>query len=224
MSDILLGHVMMSSLDVLLVIDEKGIIQLVSRSIDRVFGWTPDELVGKNVSCLMPEPHGSKHDSYLDAYRETGETTILGQTREFDAMRKDGSLFPCELTVWTVELPDQQGPAFSGFIRDISARRKLEQERHNYIDRLEQTQRTLELQAEELRNAQEAAEAASRAKSWFLAKMSHEIRTPMTAIIGYAELMQETLSDEFDVESAETIVRNGKHLLTLINEILDLSK
>jgi PAS domain S-box-containing protein len=120
-SDILLGHVMMSSLDVLLVIDEKGIIQLVSRSIDRVFGWTPDELVGKNVSCLMPQPHGSQHDGYLDRYRETGETTILGQTREFDAMRKDGSLFPCELTVWAVELPDHQGPAFSGFIRDISA-------------------------------------------------------------------------------------------------------
>ena len=85
----------------------------------------------------------------------------------------------------------------------------MEREGRNYIDRLEQSQRALELQAEELRKAQEAAEAANRAKSWVLANMSHEVRTPMTAIIGYAELLQETHSDPYDGEAGETISATG---------------
>jgi PAS domain S-box-containing protein len=120
--------ILASTLDPIITIDQRGIIQSASNSVQRVFGYEPDELIGENISVLMPEPHQSKHDSYLENYRRTGQTNILGRTREFEAMRKDGLLVPVELSVSRVDVPDGEEPLFTGIIHDISERKQTERE------------------------------------------------------------------------------------------------
>lgn len=120
--------VLASTLDPVITIDGYGIIQSASRSVERVFGYQPEELVGQNISILMPQPHHARHDGYLASYRSTGQTHILGKTREFEAVRKDGSRLPIELSVSRVDVPGQQLPLFTGIIHDISERKQAERE------------------------------------------------------------------------------------------------
>jgi len=113
-------------LDPLITIDLYGIIQSVSDSVEPVFGYRPDELVGRNISVLMPEPYRSEHDGYLENYRATGQTWILGRTREFDVIHKSGEAIACELSVARVDIPGQAEPLFTGSFRDIRRRRAAE--------------------------------------------------------------------------------------------------
>ncbi len=117
-----------STLDPIVTIDAHGVIVSVSRSIERVFGYTVEELMGKNISMLMPAPHREAHDGYLANYRRTGVTNILGRTREFEAVRKDGTVFPVEVSVSRVDVPGESMPLFTGIIHDISQRRRVEEE------------------------------------------------------------------------------------------------
>src|SRR5690606_20753278 len=112
----------------IITIDAYGIIQSASDSVQRVFGWAPQELLGRNVTVLMPEPHRSAHDGYLANYRRTGQTNILGRTRELEAVRKNGERFPIELSVSRVDPPDGGLPLFIGIIRDTSERKRIERE------------------------------------------------------------------------------------------------
>ncbi|HED66136.1 MAG TPA: PAS domain-containing sensor histidine kinase [Planctomycetes bacterium] len=114
-------------LDPVIVIDDRGIVLEVSRSFRDVFGYAPDELIGRNVKLLMAEPHRSEHDAHLERYRRTGKTWILGTTREFDVLHRDGRAIPCELSVSRVEEEGREGPIFVGSFRDIS-RRKIAEE------------------------------------------------------------------------------------------------
>jgi PAS domain S-box-containing protein len=97
-----------------------GVIQSASDSIEQVFGWTPTELFGKNVKMLIPEPRRSALDRYLDRYRLSDQTKALTRTRRFDAIRKDGSVFPIELSMSRADLPVSASPFFIGIIRDVS--------------------------------------------------------------------------------------------------------
>ena len=115
-----------STQDPTIVIDDRGAIFGASESVERVFGYTPAELEGENVRILMPEPHFSAHDSYLTHYRNTGETGILGRTREFTVVRKNGILMDCELSVARADLGENSRPLFIGSFRDITARKRAE--------------------------------------------------------------------------------------------------
>ncbi|MBL8862951.1 MAG: PAS domain S-box protein [Planctomycetes bacterium] len=115
-----------SSLDPLLAIDATGVVRAASDSVERVFGWQPAELVGRNVSVLMPEPHHTAHDGYLAAYLRTGTTHILGRTRQFEVVRKDGSRIVCDLSVSRADLPGG-GVLFAGSFRDVTDRCRAEQ-------------------------------------------------------------------------------------------------
>lgn len=118
--------VLVGMLDPMLTIDIQGKIVEASRSVETVFGYLPEELIGKNVKVLMVEPHFSRHDGYLENYRRTGATGILGRTRLFEVQRKDGTIVPCELSVSRVEVPGEAGPLFVGSFRDVSARLRAE--------------------------------------------------------------------------------------------------
>lgn len=121
--------ILASTLDPIVTINARGEIQTASDSIERVFGWTPAELIGRNIAVLMPEPHRSAHDGYLHRYRQTGKTHILNRTREFDGVRKDGTLVPIEISVARVEVPGREEPLFTGIIHDVSERKRTEAEK-----------------------------------------------------------------------------------------------
>lgn len=114
-----------TAVDVIIVIDEHGIIQSVNPATLRLFGYTREELEGSNVSKLMPEPYRSQHDRYMDNYLRTGVRKIIGIGREVMGQRKDGSLVPLDLAVSEMRLP--QGRLFTGILRDISKRKAAEQ-------------------------------------------------------------------------------------------------
>jgi PAS domain S-box-containing protein len=120
-SEALQREILASMLDALVGIDLRGTIRLASASVERIFGWTRDELVGKNVSVLMPEPHRSAHDRYLAEYVRTGRTWILGRTREFEIVRGDGRRIVCELSVSRADPPGQE-PILIGSFRDVTER------------------------------------------------------------------------------------------------------
>jgi PAS domain S-box-containing protein len=105
-------------------INRKGIVESFNRRAEMIFGYNADEIVGKNVKVLMPAPYREEHDSYISKYLETGEKHVIGVTREVVAQRKDGSLFPAELSV--AEVDHQK--IFIGLIQDITRRKALERE------------------------------------------------------------------------------------------------
>lgn len=109
-------------LDPIITMDEAGLIRSASDSVTRVFGWTPDELFGKNVKVLIPEPRRSALDRYLDRYRHPDRGKALTRARRFDAIRKDGSALQIELSMSRAELPHSAAPFFIGIVRDVSHR------------------------------------------------------------------------------------------------------
>ena len=190
--------------DALIVIGLDGGIRRVNPAAERMFGYAAAEMIGANVNILMPEPHKSAHDGYLSRYRQTGQANIIGQGRELTARRKNGTLFPVDLTV--AEIMGSRERLFIGTLRDLTERRQAEQQ---------------------LIVASQKAEVANRAKSDFLAIMGHELRTPLNAVLGYADLMRMQafgpIGSPRYAEYLDIIHASGGHLLELINDILDVS-
>lgn len=156
-----LEAVLASTLDPVITIDSYGKIRSASNSIERVFGWKPRDLVGRNVNVLMPEPHRLGHDQYLATYRKTLKTKILGRTREFEAVRRDGTQFPIELSVSRADVPGQSSPVFVGIIKDVSERKAAEREREQHRRQLDamvqERTRALEQSHEQLRMTERLA-------------------------------------------------------------------
>lgn len=114
-----------TAIDAIVIIDNRGLIDSVNRGTERMFGYTREELLGRNVSLLMPEPYASEHDGYIQRYLQTGNARIIGIGRTVQARRKDGSLFPADLAVSAFE---DGRPYFTGILRDASERKTLEAE------------------------------------------------------------------------------------------------
>ena len=111
-------------LDATVVIDTAGIMSSFNKSAERQFGYSQDEVIGKNVSMLMPSPYREQHDNYLSRYLSTGEKRIIGIDRVVVGRRKDGSTFPMKLAVGEVRTGDRI--FFTGFIRDLTEREESE--------------------------------------------------------------------------------------------------
>ncbi len=187
-----------------ITIDEKGVIDAFNPAAERIFGYAAHEVIGRNVSILMPEPYHSAHDGYLSRHMETGENRIIGIGREVSGRRKDGSTFPLKLAVGEAEIDG--GKLFVGYVVDITSTKETEAA---------------------LITAKEEAEKANRAKTSFLSMVSHELRTPLTSIIGNLPLLTDPDEMPAPAEAAEIatdIVEASDHLLILINDLLDFSK
>ena len=120
--------------DPIIAIDERGRIESFNPAAERVFGYAPGEVIGENVSVLMPEPYHSEHDGYMTRYRETGEKRIIDIGREVVGRRKDGETFPMDLAVGEVLMGDRR--IFTGIVRDLSERKSLESQKMEIVGRL----------------------------------------------------------------------------------------
>ena len=187
--------------DGIITINEQGLIETFNHAAENLFGFAADEVIGDNIKMLMPEPFAAEHDGYLGNYQRSGEAKIIGIGREVVGQRKDGSTFPMDLSVAAVKLGDRRN--FTGIVRDITERRLAE---------------------DDLLKAKGEAEKANLAKSMFLSRMSHELRTPLNAILGFGQLLEEEDLSEDNLESVAHIVKAGRHLTGLINEILDIAR
>ncbi len=200
-SDTRIRTIVENLVDGVITIDEHGRIESFNPAAEQIFGFEPNEVIGKNVKILMPDPYRSEHDNYLENYQTTGIAKIIGKGREAQGLHKQGSTFPVDLAVSEMWISKQR--KFVGIVRDITERKPAEIA---------------------LKEAKENAESANRAKSEFLANMSHEIRTPMNAVIGFSELLSTLVTSRQQKSYLNSIQIAGKALLRLINDILDLSK
>jgi two-component system, LuxR family, sensor kinase FixL len=114
-----------TAVNAIITISDQGIIETVNAATERIFGYKREELIGRNVSMLMPTPYREAHDGYLAHYRSTGQKKIIGIGREAIGQRKDGSVFPLDLSVGEVNLAS--GRIFTGIIRDLTERKQLEE-------------------------------------------------------------------------------------------------
>ena len=207
-------------IDSIITINAKGIIESFNPAAESMFGYDANDVIGKNVNILVPEPYHDEHDGYINRYHETGKASIIGVGRELEAVRSDGSVFPMELSVSEMQVGEEQ--KFTGVIRDITERKKGEEALRKAYDEMESRvrERTSELLA-----AKENAEIANQAKNNFLSNMSHELRTPLNAILGYAHILQNDDSiNHAQREKIKIIERSGDHLLEQISDILDVAK
>jgi len=185
----------------IVTINSDGLIEGFNRASEQIFGYKAQEVAGKNVSLLMPAAYALEHDQFLEAYLRTGVKKIIGIGREVTGLRKDGSTFPMELGVSEVRLEGRL--LFTGIVRDITERKRTEAA---------------------LLEAMEQAESASRAKSDFLSRTSHELRTPLNAILGFAQVMEMGSPTPKQQRQLTQIVKGGRYLLNLINEVLDIAR
>src|SRR5262249_34837884 len=170
-------------------------------SAQRIFGYAPEEVLGNDLTILMPEPHRLRYAGYVRSFLRTRNAKVIGIGRELTALRKDGTEFPIELAV--SEVRDGGDVFFTGILRDITERERAKAD---------------------LVRAREEAEAANIAKSQFLATMTHEIRTPMNGVLGMANLLSSTALNDRQRHLVENLSRSGRVLLAIINDILDFAK
>ena len=192
--------------DGIITLDAEARIHTFSAGAEAIFGYRIADVAGKPfVDLLTPDSRKTVRD-YLAALQGPGLASVFNDGREVDAVVRQGGEVPLFLTIGKLQAPRSQA-AFCAVVRDITQWKKTETE---------------------LREAKEKAEATSRQKSEFLARISHELRTPLNAIMGFSEVMRLERFGEIDNEKyrgyVQDIHASGSHLLSLINDLLDLSK
>ncbi|KAF0244359.1 MAG: PAS domain [Planctomycetota bacterium] len=188
--------------DAVITIDASGKFRTWNPRAAALFGWKEAEAVGRTLAeTIVPERYRPALMAGIARFLETGEGPILSQTLELQGLRRDGSEIPVEAVI--VATPVANSWLFTAFLRDISIRKAAEAE---------------------LQRASDAALAANRAKSEFIANVSHEIRTPMNGILGMTELALGTSLTAEQREYLDTVKRSAKGLLAILNSVLDFSK
>jgi PAS domain S-box-containing protein len=191
-----------SSLDCVISMDARGQILEFNPSAERIFGYVREEVIGRELADLIvPLSHRDGHRVGVKRFLETGVSRLLDRRVEVSAMRANGSEFPVELSITATHQGDEV--FFTAYLRDITQRRKDETD---------------------LVKAKDAALAASRAKSEFVANISHEIRTPMNGILGMTDLVLETDLTPRQREFMVMVKSSARSLLSVINDVLDFSR
>ena len=190
--------------DGVLVLDSAGVVESVNASAEALFGLDASEMLGRQFADLLTEDSGKSALDYLSGLRDSGVASLLNEGREVAARAGTGSI-PIFMTMGRIS--SEEGGRFCAVLRDITHWKRTEAE---------------------LMAAKRAAEEASGQKSEFLARVSHEIRTPLNAIIGFAEVMIEErfgpVENERYREYLRDIRTSGEHVVSLVNDLLDISK
>jgi PAS domain S-box-containing protein len=188
--------------DAVVVTDAQGRILLVNRQCEALFGYDREELVGKPVEVLVPGDLRAVHPAHRFGYADDPRTRPMGANLDLRARRKDGSEVAVDIALSSF-VTDAGALIVTASVRDVTERTELERE---------------------LRRSREEAVAANLAKSEFLSRMSHELRTPLNAVLGFAQLLELGELTAEQQEAVGQITRAGRHLLDLINEVLDISR
>lgn len=249
-SKIRLSSIIETAVDGIITISTKGIIETINPAAARLFGYTPEEVIGKNINVLMPSPYHEQHDRYIQNYHTSGERKIIGIGREVKGRKKNGSTFPFYLSVSEVTLKDRK--IFTGIIHDLTQQKAAESALKMYSDQLEKRveARTEALNSaikgleneikersiveQKLRESQEEIEAAltkekelNELKSRFVSMASHEFRTPLATILSSLSLLARYTEPEQADKRQKHFgrIRNNVHNLTgILNDFLSLSK
>jgi two-component system sensor kinase FixL len=182
-----------SAVDAILVIDQHGGVEAFNAAAVRLFGYSAPEVIGRNVSMLMPEPYRHEHDGYMGRYLATGEKRIIGIGREVTGRRKDGSTFPVHLSVGEMTIDGDR--KFTGILHDLTARVQLE--------------------------SQLREQAALTRLGEMAAVVAHEVKNPLTGIRGAVQIIGSRLpAGSRDAEVIKEIVSRIDALNDLMKDLL----
>ncbi|WP_184547179.1 PAS domain-containing sensor histidine kinase [Mucilaginibacter sp. FT3.2] len=232
----LLRAIIDNAIDGIITIDSRGHIESINPAACKLFQYLPEDVIGKNVSVLMPPPDKQQHDEYLNRYQRTGHAHIIGIGREVTGLRKDGTQFPFRLAVSEVKYSGRQ--IYAGFIHDLSREKEAEHQLKEYAAHLEElvAERTLSLRQtvdalsqakEEVSLSLEKEKELGQLKSRFVSMASHEFRTPLSAVQLSASLIDK-YAQPFDNPNITKHVARIKHavgnLTGILNDFLSLEK
>lgn len=193
-----------SAPDAMVIVDSAGTIVLVNTQTERLFGYPREELLGQKVDILVPVRFRSEHAGHRRGYFGEPRVRGMGAGLELFGLRKNGEEFPVEISLSPLATQNQM--LVSSSIRDVTDRKRVERALY---------EKNIEL------------EKASQAKDRFLASMSHELRTPLNAVIGFTGTLLMELPGPLTIDQRqhlETVRTSARHLLSLINDLLDLAK
>lgn len=183
--------------DGVIVADAKGIIAEFNKSAEGIFGYSADEVLGKNITMLMPESYSNRHNQYIDNYIETNDPKIIGIGRELEGLRKDGTVFPMRIAVGELHLGAEK--AFAGIVADISGQKNLEAQLHR-AQRME-------------------------AVGQLTGGIAHDFNNLMGVMLGNAEiLLDQAGENEKARRSAEAVVESVKRGASLTQRLLAFSR
>jgi len=232
----LLNSIIENAIDGIITINNRGIIDSINPAACELFGYTPDEVIGKNVKVLMPNPYRDQHDEYLARYQRTNKPHIIGIGREVQGLTKDGVIFPFRLGVSEVKFGD--AVVYAGFVHDLTKEKEAEEKIREYALELE---KLVEDRTATLRNMVDALEKAkeevslslekekelNQLKSRFVSMASHEFRTPLSSIQLSASLVEKYAVnfDNANISKHVNKIKNSVGNLTgILNDFLSLEK
>ena len=194
-----------TAIDGIITIDAKGVMDTVNPAAARIFGYHPEQMVGQNVSMLMPEPHRSSHDGYLSQYLSTGNGKIIGVGREVLGLKSNGDTFPFRLAVGEVKIKDGKR-FFTGIIHDLTREKQHAEELERYAAELERSNRELEN---------------------FAYISSHDLQEPLRKIQAFGSRISEREGDKLSQKGQDYLGRMlsaSSRLQRLIDDLLAFSR
>ncbi len=232
----LLEAIIDTAIDGIITIDNMGIVESINPAALALFGYEPGEVIGNNISMLMPEPYKSQHDGYIHNYKTTGKKKIIGIGREVKGLRKDGTTFPFRLAVSEVFYQDKN--IFTGFVHDLTKEKEAESQLLTHTMELEEIVRErtkdlislvseLEKAKADVSNSLEKEKELNQLKSRFVSMASHEFRTPLSSVQLSASLIDKYIErPDFESVMKHTArIRGAVQLLnSILNDFLSLEK